>query len=256
MHVYIYDSFVSQKKHDKELTKVEIRITDLGLSGKIIRLGTLNTLYSTIENEIMKGAKTIIVVGDNNILNQAINAVAKLKIQEKYTNNTPLGFIPIGKKNNNISELLGITDPVSACDTLSARRIKELDLGLANAQHFLTEAVITTEDTNIKIDSDYSIEILKSGEIKVINIPSSFDLPENIKPSASDGVLELLIKTRNSKLINNNHSNESLFSFKRLTIINPKKAVIIDDSVKIPTPVNISIANEKISMIVGKNRVF
>jgi hypothetical protein len=256
MHIYIYDSYVSQKKHDKELTKIEIRITDLDLSGKIIRLGTINTLYATIENEVMKGAKTIIVIGDNNILNQAINAIAKLKIQDKYPDNIPLGFIPLGKKNNNISKILGIEDSLAACDVLSARRIKKLDLGLANAQHFLTEATISTEDTNIKIDSNYSIEIIKNGEIKIINIPTSNDLPENIIPSASDGVLELFIKTRSSKFINNNISNESLFSFKRLNIINPKKAVLIDDSVSIPTPVNISIAKEKIDMIVGKERIF
>ena len=108
----------------------------------------------------------------------------------------------------------------------------------------------------MKIDSDYSIKILKRGEIKIINIPSINDLPKNIKPSASDGVLELLIKTRGSKFANSSISNESILPFKRLKIINPEKAVIIDDSVSIPTPVNISIAKEKINIIVGKNRVF
>jgi len=255
MHIYIYDSYVSQKKYEKEITSVEIRITDLGLNGKIIRLGTINTLYSTIENEIIKGAKTIIVVGDNRILNQAINAIAKLKIQEKFINNPPLGFIPIGKKNNNTGALLGIDNSIAACDTLSARRVKNIDLGLANSEHFLTEAVISTKNTDVKIDSSYSIKILKPGEIKIINIPTSEDLPKTITPSASDGVLELLIKTQNSKFINNQNT-ESVFSFKKLKISNPENAVLIDNSISIPTPVNISIANEKINMIVGKNRIF
>lgn len=255
MHVYIYDSYVNQKKYDKEISKIEIRITDLGLNGKIIRLGTINTLYSTIENEVMKGAKTIVAVGDNNILNQAINAIAKLKIQEKFKENIPLGFIPVGKKNNNIGELLGINESIEACNILSARRVTELDLGLANAQHFLTEAVITTENSSIKIDSDYSIEIIKSGQIRVINIPTSDELPEKITSSACDNILELSISTKNSKFISD-YSGNSVFPFKKLQIINPKTPVIIDDSIKIPTPVNISIAKEKIQMIVGKDRVF
>lgn len=255
MHVYIYDSFVNQKKYERDIRKIEIRITDLGLNGKIIRLGTINTLYSNIETEILKGAKTVIVVGDNNILNQAINAIAKLKVQEKFLNKTPLGFIPIGKKNNNIAELLGVSESLEACNILSARRIKTLDLGLANAQHFLTEATISTENTNIKIDSDYSIEIIKSGEIKVINIPSTDDLPANIKPSASDNTLELFIKTGASKFISS-QTTETILPFKKLKIINPRHGVLIDDSIKIPTPVNISIAKEKIDMIVGKDRIF
>lgn len=255
MHVYIYDSYVNQKKYEKEITKVEIRITDLGLGGKIIRLGTMNSLYSAIENEIKKAAKTIIVVGDNNILNQAINAIAKLKIQNKYYSNIPLAFIPIGKKNNNIANLFGIKDIEGACNSLSGRRIKTIDLGLANSEHFLTEAEICTKNTNIKIDSNYSIEILKNGKIRIINIPLIDDLPEKIKAKADDGILELFIKTKESAFINNDEKG-SVISFKKLEIMNSSEAVLLDSSIKVSTPVTVSIAKEKVDMIVGRERIF
>jgi len=35
MHVYVYDSFLNQKKYDRILARLETRITDLGLNGKI-----------------------------------------------------------------------------------------------------------------------------------------------------------------------------------------------------------------------------
>ena len=38
---------------------MEIRLTDLGLNGKIIRLGGIKNIKGTIQNEIKLGAKTI-----------------------------------------------------------------------------------------------------------------------------------------------------------------------------------------------------
>ncbi len=36
MHVYVYDSFLNQKKYDRILARLETRITDLGLNGKYL----------------------------------------------------------------------------------------------------------------------------------------------------------------------------------------------------------------------------
>ena len=38
MHVYIYDSFLNHKKFEKIIARIETRVTDLGLNGKINRL--------------------------------------------------------------------------------------------------------------------------------------------------------------------------------------------------------------------------
>ena len=76
MYSYIYDSFVSQKKYQKLLARVEIRLTDLGISGKIKRLSPLKNLKETIKDEIRGGAKTIVVVGDDSTLGEVINLVA------------------------------------------------------------------------------------------------------------------------------------------------------------------------------------
>lgn len=259
MNVYIYDSYVNQKRFDSSIIKIETRITDLGLNGKIIRLGVMSSLYNSIENEIKKGAKSIIAVGNNLILNQVINTVAEINSTNISHKETPVGFIPIGKKNNDIADYLGIGPEEKACNTLSARRIQKLDLGLINdSYYFLTQATITTQNTSLEIDKNYSIEIKEKGEVGVINLPTTTVLPQEINSNAQDNTLELYIKTKNSKkfLPLGLKTNESFFSFKKLKIINPKHQILVDGIVKIPTPATITIAKEKINLIVGKNRNF
>ncbi|MCK4553680.1 hypothetical protein KAU19_01815, partial [Candidatus Parcubacteria bacterium] len=64
MHIYIYDSYVNQKKYDKVLARIETRITDLGLNGKISRLGLMKNIPDLVYNELKRGVKTIIAVGN------------------------------------------------------------------------------------------------------------------------------------------------------------------------------------------------
>ncbi len=99
MHVYIYDDYVSQKKYEQQLIRVETRITDLGLSGKIIRLGMLKNIREAIQDELRRGVKTIIAVGDNKICNTVINAMLGIEHTHPAQKQTPMAVIPIGKKN-------------------------------------------------------------------------------------------------------------------------------------------------------------
>ena len=259
MHVYIYDSYLAQKKYESIIAKIETRITDLGLGGKIVRLGVMNSIYNTIEEELKKNAKTIVVVGNIKILNQAINAFACFSRSKQNTCKTPLGFIPVGKKDNKIAKILGVPSEEEACNVLSARRIETVDLGLANQEYFLTEARIPTEKTNVEIDTDYSIEITEKGEIVIANILSDLNTSPGIKSKINDGVLELFIKPKSSNAFsrkNKKIKNNSVFSFKKLKISNPEKGVVLDDSITLPTPVLVSIAEEKLNLIVGKARFF
>src|SRR3990167_10611015 len=89
MNIFLYDSFLNHKKYGRLLSQIETRITDLGLNGKIFKLGLMRMLDDTIKNELKRGAKTIIVLGHNKIINQAVNALSG--------NAAPLGIIPIGE---------------------------------------------------------------------------------------------------------------------------------------------------------------
>ena len=259
MHIYIYDTYVSQKKNNSTIIKIETRITDLGLNGKIVRLSMLSSLFSVVQNEIKKGAKTITVVGNNNILHNTINALASLSAQGAIQGSMPLGFIPVGKTNNSIAFNLGLNLEEAACDTISARRVKTFDLGKANDNYFLSQAIISSSGTSVNIDQNYSIEIMGVGKIGVVNLPILSELPKEAGSNAEDGILELFIKTQESNKFlpfPDKNIQQSIFSFKELTIQNKTKKVILDDIFEINTPVKISIAQEKIDLIVGKSLKF
>jgi len=249
MHIYIYDNYLSEKKYQPLLAKIETRITDLGLNGKIIRLGVINSVYNAIENEIKKGAKTIIAVGNDNLLNQVINSVIKSNLISKTTN-VPIGFIPIGKNHNELAKFLGIEMEDNACDILSARRIKQLSLGKINDLFFLFNVSVSTKDTIINIDKDFSIEIKKEGIINIVN--TSLENSDVAKQNS----LNLLIETKGSGIFKKNKPDQSNFTFKNLTLLNKTRPVLIDNSMEIQTPVEISLGQEKVNIIVGKRRAF
>ncbi len=259
MHVYIYDTFISDKKYSSEAAKIETRITDLGLNGKIIRLGTVSSVYNAVENEVKKGAKTIVAVGDNRILSQTINAMARINASESIGSAIPLGFIPVGKKDNFLAEFLGTGMTEVACDVLSQRRIETLDLGQANDNYFLFTAAVSTEATTVEIDENYTIEIKEAGEIDVVNLPVGISLPPEAKTSPADGVLELIIKTKQGKRLlpmRGSGESSSVFSFNRLRISNQHHPVLIDGAQELKCPVDIRLAPVKINLIVGKDRKF
>ncbi len=260
MHIYIYASFITQKKYDSTIAKIETRITDLGLNGKIIRLNMLQSLDSSIQDEIKKGAKTIIAVGDDLLLHDCINSLMHFYSNSNIISPIPIGFIPIGSKNINLADKLGIPSGVSACNILSARRIEKINIGKINNAYFISEATITTNNTAINVNNDYSIEINEAGEIGIINIPNEFTLPPNYKSSAQDGRLEFCIKTKKTNKflsIGNKQSATSVFSFDELFIKNTQNQNILLDSVaSIATPVKIRISKKKLNLIVGKERSF
>lgn len=260
MHVYIYDTFLNQKKYDATLARVETRATDLGLNGKIIRLGLSHSLYDAVENEIKKGATTVTAAGDNKIFHEIVNVFARLSAAYPLYRDIPLGFIPIGKAANSLAAFFGINEGEAACDILSARRIQEIDLGRINNRYFLSDAKISGHGTIIEIDGNYSIEVMGRGEISVVNLPVGIAAEPALNFNGQDGSLELFIKTSQPKkllALGLRQERPGVFHFNKLLIANTKNlSIMIDSAENIPTPAEISLAKEKIKVIVGKNRQF
>lgn len=250
---------MNHRKFNNILAGVETRLTDLGLNGKIIRLNIMKNMRSSIENELKRGAKTIVAVGNDRTVNQVINALTQT--EQKFSKNSPpIGIIPVGKDKNYIASALGIDSEEMACDILSARRIEKLDLCSANNSFFISNAAITTKGTILEINKAYSIEIADEGKISVVNLATEEFLTDIAEFNPRDGVFELFIKTKKAKKFfkkNSPEAKESVFPLKKLTIINEKNyPVILDGSVEIPTPVEINITKQGLNVIVGKERGF
>jgi hypothetical protein len=251
MHIYLYDQAVSSNSFTKIIARIETRLTDLGLNGKIIRLGITHSIDDTIDTEVKKGASTIVVVGDAKLFSRALNTLAKLNSTDQGFKKTPLGFIPTEK--NIFTKYLGLDLNEAACNILAARRIEKFYLGEADKNVFLTQARINTDQTRLEIDESYTVEIVEKGDVVIKNLPYAND--DKINPDQTK--LAIAIRTFKSKTIlpfGKNIANQSLINFNKLIISNKKHNLILDESLTIPTPVMISSNRKKIYLIIGKGR--
>lgn len=244
MHVYIYDEYLNKPKYNRAINRLEIRLTDLGLNGKIIRLGGIKNIKGTIQNEIKLGAKTIIAVGNNQTVNKIIGSIIDTEIYGDFQKKTLLGLIPVGD-DNSIALSFGIKNAEDACNILLARRVEKIDLGLIGNYYFLNQASIQSAGTSLEID-DYVLEIEEKGEVRIINLLS--DSKEKIKSNPHDGKLDILIRTRKR--------DESLITVKKVKITNASEKLIVDGVFEVTTPVEVGIMKDKVNVIVGKDRMF
>jgi len=244
MHVYIYDDYLNKGKYHKTINRLEIRLTDLGLNGKIIRLGGIKNIKGAVQNEIKLGAKTIIAVGNNQTVNKIIGAIIDTDLYGDFQKKTLLGIIPIGD-DNSIAASFGIKNEEDACNILLARRVEKIDLGLVGKYYFLNQAAIASAGTKLEID-DYSMEISERGEVRIINLLS--DPKEKIISNPHDGRLELLIRTK--------RKDETFMTVKKIKVTNPTEKLIVDGIIEVDTPAEIGIMQNKVNVIVGKERMF
>ncbi len=249
MNIFVYDSFLNQKKYVRLLPRIETRITDLGLNGKISRLSPTRNIQEIISNELKNGAKTIIAVGNNKTINQIINSLAGSQV--------PLGVIPIGEDNNDIAKSLGIESAETACDILSARLLVKLDLGMANKTYFLSNISINNQGTVIDMNKNYTIESTEKGLIYIFNlIGPQIKRPPKVNFVPDDGLLELVVNTYGNKNFFSRQDHQSIFKIKKITIHNLKNQLILDGSIPLSAPAEITVVKKYLNVIVGKNRNF
>jgi diacylglycerol kinase family enzyme len=236
MHVYVYDDYLNKNKFNRTINRVEIRLTDLGLNGKILRLAGIKNIKTAIQNEIKIGAKTIVAVGNNQTVNKIIGALINDDIYGDFQKKTLLGIIPIGD-DNSIAASFGIKDPEDACNILLARRVEKIDLGLAGNHYFLNEASIQSLGTTLEI-GDYSLEIMERGEVKIINLLKSKS--GGIKSNPHDGLLDILVQTR--------RKDQTYLNAKSLKISNKEEKLIVDGVMEINTPTEIGVLKDRVNI--------
>lgn len=245
MHIYIYDSALSQKKYLSQVHEVEARVTDLGLSGRVSRLGKLRSLRDIVREELRRMPKTIIAVGDDSLVSQVISLMGGTGVA--------LGIIPVGE-NNQIAGSLGIT-LANACNVLSARRIIEIDLGMVDNQAFVRRAEIFGPRIKVLIDGNYSISA-PDAKLEVVNFLLESETATGVtKPDAQSGSLYLMItKAVNSFL--KKEVERSLVPFRELDVQTDTAEVVLDGLTKVNHPRRITIMPNGLQVIVGRERNF
>lgn len=246
MYHYIYDNYLLEKKYQNTIARIEARLTDLGINGKIIKFSAFKNLNKAINEELSQEIKTIVIVGNTKTFNQSLNLIKNKKIN--------LGFIPIGP-NNEFAKFLGIPEGEAACEILSARIIQEINLGLINEKYYFVSCLeLPGDNVYINCDDNYFINTSsRNNIITVSNIYLNSDQP-NIKNN--QGYLNLIIKNTEKKLFKAKKEYFSYFKADKLKINSDKSVPVLltDEKIILKTPIKVEIAKEKIKIIAGKNR--
>jgi len=254
MYLYIYDTFLNDKKFNQILTKIESRLNDLDIKGKICRLNLLKNLREIIEDSVEGGVNTIVAVGDDTTFSKIINCVINQEVI--------IGYIPVNKKSK-IAEILGIPINEQACDILAQRIIKKIDIARINNQYFVDSAEINprlNRGQKIKIKfKNFEITPIKNNIIRFCNLGALAD-NQGYKCNPSDGYLETIITPISKKWLwqAKKIEKQSVFPFTKVKIMAVNNPIVIkvDEQSIIKTPAEIEIIPQKLKIIVGSQRKF
>ncbi|MFH0873801.1 MAG: diacylglycerol kinase family protein [Candidatus Komeilibacteria bacterium] len=246
MYLYIYDSFLNQPKYATLLARVEQRVTDLDIKGRIARLSILKNLKELIADAVKDGVKTVVAIGDDQTFAKVINVVADLDVV--------LGIIPVDDKSK-IAKILGVPPRELACEVVSGRIIKKLDLGRINNQYFMHSAEVVNAPVSLLCDSFQIAPTTERHTIQLCNFSH-----EAIHCDPTDGIMEAVITPWRSGWLSGGHPLKStVLPFKKLMInslVGEPVSIVTDEQLVMKTPASIEIAPGRLKIIVGSQRSF
>jgi len=253
MHHYIYDQFLSDKKYEPAINRIEARLTDLGINGKTEKLTILKSFSEAVKNVSKKEISTIVAVGNDSTVSKIISLLPNLNIT--------LGIIPIGPENE-IARMLGIPGHEAACDVLSARIIEKIDLGKANNYYFISHLNLPSTKELILDCGGYRISpIGNNNQINICNFNLTPNNSYNCNPK--DGLLEAIIAPKKKSVgffssFNKQYSKSSIFPFKKIKVKCNTESLqaMADGHTTVKTPIAVEVIPKKLKIIVGKNRMF
>ncbi|MBL7054104.1 hypothetical protein ISS06_02865 [Patescibacteria group bacterium] len=260
MYFYIYDSFLVGKKYLKVVSKIETRVSTLGIPGKKYQYSILKNIKEMTKNILREDrSPTIVILGSDNLLADAAIALANT--------DAVLGYIPIDI-DSRFAHILGITVDEYACDIISARRIEKVSLGKINKEYFFSSLVFPQNKCNFFANDKYKIIPKRSKLIKLINLDllrfnNSFSKTSFKKRAGNpkDDYLEVLVGSpgKNFWFFKKKENLDSLFFVKKIEVKskNPKEEIFIEISKnkKIQIPAVITLGEERLKIIVGKDRL-
>ncbi len=246
MYAYIFDGFLQERKYVHDIAQIENRLVTLGIQGRTEKMTILKNIQDAARQAIKRGAETLVVIGNDETVTKVLPQIIDTTVT--------LGFIPLGP-HQSIAHILGIPTGVAACDALSRRIVRNIDMGKANDAYFLfsmvAPATVTVEC------GKYSITSLDpNGSMTFTNFPAS-----GVKSVPDDGVLELIVAPGEERkawggLRRGNASSVFSITSAKLITADAPATVILDGQVAIKTPITLEVARKKLAVIVGKDRGF
>ncbi len=290
MYYYIINPAAGGGKINKIQEALRERLSFLGIAGEFVKSTGPGDVAKLTALAINKGFKTIVVVGGDGTINEAINAISN--------HNVVLGIIPMGTTNE-LAKLLGIEGWQNACNILAARKIEEIDLGKIDGHYFITSASIGFDNIIFNLNKNPRSSIISKTlkGIKIANAARTFKpielevefaenfkidttcynfsiancnfvdyLPQKSRPQDNlfDAIIlnemtfrELVAYGKGKLDIRKKPGNYSIFHTKKVTIRSKEKLPVCADGQLITeTPVTIEISDKKLKIIVSRKRRF
>ena len=255
MYVYLYDPALKEKRFQSIMKTVENRLTDFGITGRIIRLTPFTNAKPIIEDEVARGSKTFVIVGNDTTFGHIMSSSAALPVT--------FGYIPVGD-DSAVAHSLGIPLNAPAVDVLSARKIEPLDIGWMNNRYFISRIEIEPAPLSVEYDAQFRVRA-RDGEMGVticnllpfqgahLGARDHVVHPQDVQ---LDAFLEPVEKKRwFRKRVTTQAA--SIFPFREMVIRGRRPfTVVADGRHSKEILLSIKLADVKLKMVVGKERMF
>lgn len=287
MYFYIFDP--GKEREVKYFERIQGRLLNLlaenRIEGETYRVTSIRTVELLIDQALGANAKTLVVVGSDSTLNKAINCLIK------EGSALTVGFIPLDPENS-LGGILGMSiDIEEAVKTLAGRLVRELDLGKVGEHYFLSQVDLGANQfqqvesgfwglggyfqfrnfqpfkIELSLQDSYTVtsEVLA---VQIINCRNNEGCKEKLG-NPTDKLLDVLIlpKLPSTQIFRyrrqlssgclDNVPGATVMHAKKIDILGPKKLPIsVEGQIYTKAPATITVAKEKIKMIVGKGRQF
>lgn len=258
MYTYVYDSFVTEKRNERALARIETRLTDLGISGRIERLTMFKNVREIAADAAARGCETIVAVGNDETVGRLIDAVGN--------HDMAFGVIPVGDGPHAIADLLGVHEGFEACNILSRRVIQTVDLGRINDHYFLSSVhiprtraavscngqyeVIPTEDNEIQICNLAPLALAEGGTMTVSSPRDGF-LDTVFRPAPSRGLFSRFFRAKEEA------SKPTVVPVRFLHVKHASPVTVIRDGQRLSSSsLRIEILPKRLKVVTGKDRKF
>ena len=241
MYCFIYGRELSERRYEQNLLAIENRLSDLDLSGSVIRLHDCRNLSLSLAEQKKRGVSTFVVLGNQTAFFESFEALMQTE--------QPIGYIPFS--TNELSLYLGVPPLVQACDVLSARTTELMDVGLVNNHPFLLQFELKGFEGKVHCGDSYTCSPKSPALVRI----------KNTSPAdASRDQLEMTLDVSYS-------TGWSLFSRKQVThtsiirddfVIEATKQsqAALDGELFEGTQFTCSIRKKAVRLIAGKDRLF